>query len=61
MKFMKMKFKETDYYATFDAKPFTEGTYRNCYKGIIKNKNGKVQTPDLFPNENCVVKILKKI
>ena len=54
------EFERTGYYATFDKKPFAEGTFRYCYKGTIKNKNGKVSTPDLFPNEYCVVKVLKK-
>ncbi len=44
-----MKFKETDYYATFDTKPFTEGTYRNCYKGIIKKKMENFRLLIYFP------------
>lgn len=51
--------KQTDYYATFDSKPYDSGTFRYCYKGEIKDKNGKPSKPPLFPNEKCMVKIFK--
>ena len=51
-------FRQTEYYATFDSSVYEEGTFRYCYKGQIK-KNGKPSKPDLFPNENCLVKVFK--
>ena len=56
----KEEFKKTEYYAVFDSKPFSEGSYKICYKGTVKNKDGQTSVPDLFPNEECVVKVYKK-
>ena len=53
------KIKQTDYYATFDKDVYESGTFRYCYKGEIKDKNGKPSKPPLFPNEKCLVKVFK--
>ena len=51
--------KQTDYYATFNKDVYESGTFRYCYKGEIKDKNGNPSRPPLFPNEKCLVKVFK--
>lgn len=53
----KHNFRPTQYYVTFENKIYAKGSSRNCYKGIIKDKDGKKAKPDLFQDENCLVKI----
>ena len=55
----KHNFRPTEYFVTFENKIFAKGSSRNCYKGIIKNKEWKPSKPNYFPNENCLVKIYK--
>lgn len=51
---------ETDYYACFEKEPKSEGAFRYCYSGKIKDLNEKNISNDYFPNGNCVVKVFKK-
>lgn len=56
-----LNMKQTDYYVTFDAHHFSYGTFRYCYKGKIKNINGKKSLINkYFTNNQCVVKVLKR-
>ena len=45
------------YYAEFENNYFAKGAFRYCFKGKIKNLNGKSVTPGDFPSGNCVVKV----
>ena len=49
----------TYYYATFQRKPKDEGSFRYCFIGEIKNKNGDNSNPYMFPSGKCVVKVFK--
>ena len=49
--------KQTEFYVTFESKVCKKGSYRYCYKGEIKNKDGEPTKPHLFPNEKCIVKV----
>ena len=50
---------KTGYYSIFEKSPFEQGEYRYCYKGGIRNNNGKLEKPENFPNGQCVVKVFK--
>ena len=50
----------TNYFAVFDKTPFSEGGFRHCYKGEIKDKNNNFSKPNIFPSGKCVVKVFKK-
>ena len=45
------------YYAEFENNYFAKGAFRYCFKGKIKNLNGKSVTPEDFPSGNCAVKV----
>ena len=51
----------TFHYADFENSVFKEGTFRWCFKGKIKNINGKSVTTQDFPSGGCVVKVYKNI
>ena len=51
---------ETDYNACFEKSPKSEGAFRYCYCGKIKDSFGDDISNDYFPNGKCVVKVLKK-
>lgn len=50
----------TNYYAIFDKSPFTQGEFRYCYKGEIRDENKKLSKPDIFPSGKCVIKVMRK-
>ena len=50
----------TRYYACFDKIPKSEGAFRYCYSGIIKDSDDDPLTNSYFPNGKCVVKVFKK-
>jgi len=49
-----------DYYAYFEKTPFSEGSFRYCYKGEIRDKNNKFSKSYIFPSGKCVVKVFKQ-
>ena len=51
---------KTNYFAVFEKTPFSQGTFRYCYKGEIKDKNNNFSKPNIFPSGKCVVKVFKK-
>ena len=55
----KYKPKKTDFYVTFKRKSFSEGSFRQCFIGEVKDKNGKIAKSNLFPSGKCVVKVFK--
>lgn len=48
-------------YAEFEKSVFKQGTFRWCFKGTIKNINGKSVTIRDFPSGQCVVKVYKEL
>ncbi len=46
-----------NFYAEFEPSYFSKGAFRYCFKGKIKNLNGKEIAPIDFPSGNCVVKV----
>lgn len=55
-----LKEHETNFYACFEKKPKSEGAFRYCYCGKIKDINDKDISNNYFPNGKCVVKVFKK-
>jgi hypothetical protein len=47
-------------YSEFNEKPFAHGTFRYCFKGIIKDLEGDEITTNDFKSGKCVVKVYKK-
>lgn len=48
------------YYAYFNKTPSSEGAFRYCYLGDIKDENDKQVKNSYFPEGKCVVKVFKK-
>ena len=48
------------YYAVFDKTPFSEGAFRYCYRGKIKDEDDDECSNNLFPSGQCVVKVFKQ-
>ena len=46
-------------YAEFEEKSFSEGAFRYCYKGKIKDSDGDFVTTNDFSSGQCVVKVYK--
>ena len=51
---------KTNYYACFEKSPKSEGAFRYCYCGNIKDYNDKPLTNSYFPKGKCVVKVFKE-
>ena len=51
---------KTNYYACFEKNPKSEGAFRYCYSGNIKDWNDELTKNSSFPNGKCVVKVFKK-
>ena len=46
-------------YAVFEEKSFSEGAFRYCYKGKIKDRDDDFVTTNDFTSGECVVKVYK--
>lgn len=54
------KFLLKDIFAAFVQTPFAEGTFRECFIGVILDKNKKLLKTADFPLGKCIVKKYKK-